>query len=185
MKINKIYALIVGSVLVLGGCSTSKKTLETTPIDTYVMPCTDLKSGDGIIRAWASGSSDNEMTARKKAQASASAELAAILEKTVKSTTEDYTTALSEGLSSESKSFFSEKTQIVVNQTLKGATIVCDRWNKNEENGQYTNYIVLELKGEEYLMKLFDELKNNNITSIDKELLKKLFLKQIDSIDRD
>ena len=182
MKRIIVYASIIGSTCVLGSCSSSKK-IEKSPIDTYVMPCSDLKSGNGVIRAWASGSSDNEMAARKKAQAAASAELAAILEKTVKTTTEDYTSTLSEGQASESKSFFNEKTQITVEKTLKGATIVCDRWVKDEKTGQHTNYIVMELRGEEYLKSLYEEMSKGS--SIDKVLLEKLFMKNIDSIEQE
>lgn len=182
MKRVVVYVAILGCVCVLESCGSSKK-IEKTPIDTYVMPCSELKSGDGVIRAWALGSSDNEATARKKAQAMASAELAAILGKTVKSTTEDYTAALSEGLSSESKSFFSEKNKIVVSQTLKGSAIVCDRWTKDENTGQYTNYIVMELRGEEYLKNLYEAMQDKKAVSIDKVLLEKLFLKHIDGIE--
>lgn len=63
----------------------------------------------------------------------AAAELASILSKTVESTTEEYSTILSEGLSSESKSLLTDKIKITVNQTLAGATIVFDRWGKDEQ----------------------------------------------------
>ena len=107
----------------------------------------------------------------------ASAELAAILAKTVEATTEEYSTILSEGLSSESKSLLNDKTKVTVNQTLAGATIVFDRWSKDEETGQLINYIVLELKGEDYLKQLYKELGKNKAT---KDLLQRLFLKHID-----
>jgi len=184
MKKAMVYGAILGCVCLLGSCGSSKK-IEKSPIDTYVMPCSELKSGEGVIRAWASGSSDNEMTARKKAQAAASAELAAMLSKTVKSTTEDYVAALTEGMSSGSKSFFNKKTQIVVDETLKGAIIVCDRWAKDEKTGQYTNYIVMELSGEEYLKKLYEELSKETTLSLDKILLDNLFMKHIDSIEKE
>ena len=81
--------------LVLTGCSSSKKASKT-PIKTFVMPCSDMVSGDGVLRAWASGKSDSEMSARKKAQVSAAAELASMLDRAVKATTEEYTSNLSE-----------------------------------------------------------------------------------------
>lgn len=182
MKKTVLYGAILGCICLLGSCGSSKK-IEKSPVDTYVMPCSELKSGDGVIRAWASGNSDNEMTARKKAQAAASAELAAMLEKTVKTTTEDYISTLSEGQASESKSFFNEKTRITVEKTLKGATIVCDRWVKDEKTGQHTNYIVMELRGEEYLKSLYEEM--SKVSSIDKALLEKLFIENIDSIEQE
>jgi hypothetical protein len=92
---------------------------------------------------------------------------------------------LSEGVTSNSKTFFNEKTKIVVNQTLKGAVIVCDRWVKDEKTGQYTNYIVMELMGKEYLKKLYEELSNETSLTLDKILLENLFMKHIDSINQE
>lgn len=43
-----------------------------------------------------------------------------------------------------------------------------------------TPYLVMELRGEEYLNALYVELSNNGNASVDKELLKKLFFKYIE-----
>ena len=165
-------------IVVLAGCGSSAK-VEKSPIKTYVMPCSELVSGDGVLRAWASGKSDSEMSARKKAQIAAAADLAAMLERAVNATTEEYTSNLSESSLGGSKSLLIDKTKVAVEQSLKGAAIVCDRWVKDDASGQYTNYIVLELRGEEYLKKLYDEL-NRNSVSVDKEMLEKVFLKHIE-----
>ena len=169
-------AMMALVVVMFGSCKSSKK--NVTPIDTYVMPCSEFTTNDGILRAWASGSSDNESTARKKALATASNELAGMLSKTVASTTEDYSTALAGGEAAISKSFLNEKIKVTVEKTISGATIVCDRWHK-ADNGQYTNYIVLELKGEEYLKTLYEEISKNTTNTINKDLLEQLFMKNI------
>ncbi len=179
MKKILVWSVAIWMSVAIVGCGSSKKALKS-PIATYVMPCSEYVSGDGVLRAWAVGKSDNEATARKKAQAMASAELAAMLAKTVATTTENYTTALSEGLVAASKSLLSEKSKQTVEKTLSGATIVCDRWNKDEQSGQYTNYIVMELKGDEYLKNLYEELGKNSSVSIDQALLQKLFFKNIE-----
>ena len=179
MKTYLFYAVLVCGVVCLSGCGSSKK-VEKSPIKTFVMPCSELVSGDGVLRAWASGKSDSEMAARKKAQVEASAELAAMLERTVKATTEGYTASLSESEMGASKSLLVEKTNIAVKQSLKGAAIVCDRWVKDETSGQYTNYLVMELRGEEYLNTLYAELSKNSNVTVDKELLKELFFKYIE-----
>ena len=178
MKLISFYIVLVLGSVSLYGCGSSQK-VEKSPIATYVMPCSELVSGDGALRAWSSGKSDSEMAARKKAQLAASAELAAMLEKVVNATVEEYSVGLSENDRGAAKSFLSEKTKIVVNQTLKGAAIVCDRWNKDESTGQYTNYMVMELRGEEYLKALYKELDKNSSMSVDRKLLDKMFLEQI------
>ncbi len=175
MKKIILFAVCVLAMATFSSCRSSK---EKSPIKTFVMPCSEYTKGDGALRAWASGASDNETTARKKALATASAELAAMLSKTIKQTTEDYSSALTEGENVLSKSFMNDKVKITVEKSIEGATIICDRWNK-DENGQYTNYIVLELKGNDYLKALYEELSKNSNVSVDKELLQKLFLENI------
>lgn len=179
MKKLTIYMAALLAVC-LCSCSSSKK-VEKSPIKTFVMPCSELVSGEGVLRAWASGKSDSETAARKKAQTAAAAELAAILSRTVEATTEDYTASLSEGERAESRSFLSDKVKVTVNETLKGATIACDRWTHDEATGQYTNYMVMELQGEEFLKALYKELGDK---SVDKELLRKLFMEQIEKIGK-
>lgn len=174
-KLHCISLLLL--FLCLCSCGSSKK-VEKSPIKTFVMPCSELVSGNGVLRAWASGRSDNETAARKKAQAAAAAELAAMLSRTVQATTEDYTTALSGADRSESRSLLNDKVKISVNETLKGATIACDRWTHDEATGQYTNYIVMELQGEEFLKILYETLGSSR--QIDRELLRKLFMENID-----
>ena len=175
MKKIILFAVCVLAMATFSSCRSSK---EKSPIKTFVMPCSEYTKGDGALRAWASGASDNETTARKKALATASAELAAMLSKTIKQTTEDYSSALTEGENVLSKSFMNDNVKITVEKSIEGATIICDRWNK-DENGQYTNYIVLELKGNDYLKALYEELSKNSNVSVDKELLQKLFLENI------
>lgn len=174
MKKSVLFMLCAIALIALGSCSTKEK----SPIKTFVMPCSEFTASDEALRAWGMGASDNETTARKKALATASAELAAMLTKTVETTTEDYSSALSEAENVLSKSFMSEKSKITVEKTISGATIICDRWNK-DDNGQYTNYIVLELKGSDYLKALYEELGKDSDAPIDKELLERLFLENI------
>ena len=175
MKKIILFAVCLLAMATFSSCRSSK---EKSPIKTFVMPCSEYTKGDGALRAWASGASDNETTARKKALATASAELAAMLSKTIKQTTEDYSSALTEGENVLSKSFMNDKVKITVEKSIEGATIICDRWNK-DENGQYTNYIVIELKGNDYLKALYEELSKNSDVYVDKELLQKLFLENI------
>ena len=167
--------------LCVTGCKSSKQVSNKSrsPISTFEMPCANMVSGNGLLRAWALGRSDSEATARKKAQANASAELAAMLKRTVESTTEDYIAALTEDMNETSKSFFSKKINISVNQAISGAVIVCDQWHKDEQTGLFTNYIVMELSGEEYLKTLYQELGKNTSVNVDKALLERLFTKHI------
>jgi hypothetical protein len=90
--------------------------------------------------------------------------------------TEDYTTAINEGEAGQSKSFLSKKSLIAAKQVLEGATVICDEWTK-DESGQYTNYIVLELKGSDFIKALLNEVKDEQ--DIDEKLINDIFMKKI------
>ena len=142
------------------------------------MPCSDCVKADDAIRVWASGTSDSETTARKKAMMSASADLAALLEKNVERITEEYTSVLNNGENGLSKSYLNEQSKITVKKTISGANIVCDEW-VNKENGQYTNYIVLELKLNTFIDSFIEEVKKDSEQQLNKELLQELFEKNV------
>ena len=175
-------AILAAAFLLLTGCGAAKKAQQTekSPVETFVMPGNEYLSGGGVIRAMGIGRSDNESVARKKAMAEASAELAAALQRVVNSTVDSYVTDLSEGMSSDSKTLFTSKTRVTVDQPLKGAVIVYDRWNKDEKTGMFTNYIVMALNGEDYLNLLYEEL-GKEAQSVDKDELNEYFLKFIES----
>lgn len=175
---KKYTLFIIFAVIAATMCSCSSR---KSPIKTFVMPCTDCVKSENSIRVWASGTSDSETSARKKAIVTASAELAERLSKTVETVTENYTSALNDGNEGKSKSFLSEKSKIAAKQVLEGASIICDEWVK-DENGQYTNYIVLELKGNDFIKALLKEV--NNEQKIDEELLKTLFMKNIQEMNK-
>ena len=114
-----------------------KEKSKKKPLSPRFLSCREQTLSAATVLRGGSGRSDSEASARK-AQMAASAELAAILAKTVESTTEEYSRRfLSEGMSSESKSLLTDKTKITVNQTWHGATIEPDRWDKDEKTGQF------------------------------------------------
>ncbi|MBR0036835.1 MAG: hypothetical protein IJP70_04265 [Bacteroidales bacterium] len=176
---KKILFVLLALAIVVPCEARKKKKVEEKPaIETFEMPCSEYRSENGAIRAWAVGRSDNESTARKKAQSQASLDLAAQLQKTISATIEDYTSALGAGQDASSKQFLQEKSTILVQKTINGAVVICDKWNKDAATGQYSNYIVMELKGENYLNSLYEEMKGQN-AKVDQDLLTKLFLQNI------
>lgn len=183
---RKIFYCIefAAAALLLTSCGSSKKLAQQSPIETFSMPCVEYTSGEGALRAWASGKSDNQMAARKKAQVSATAQLAAMLEQTIETTTKEYTSNITDNNVGGSKSLLNEVSKVSVKKSLQGATILCDKWTKDEATGQYTNYIVMELKGETYLESLYSELSQKPDVSINKEELEKLFMKHINEVNK-
>ena len=73
----KKIALMMLAAMLLVSCGASKK-VATKPVATYIQPGADLLNAPNVLRAWAMGVSDSEMTAKKKAVVSASSQLAQI-----------------------------------------------------------------------------------------------------------
>lgn len=149
---------------------------STKSAKTYTTPCSDCLRVEDAVRVWASGTSNNETTARKKAMMSASAELAAVLEKNVETVAEEYTAALNDGTEGISKSFLNEQCKITVKKTISGANVICDKWVKNE-NGQYTNYIVLELGYKFFIDAIIEEANSKSDSKLNRDLLLELVKK--------
>ena len=92
---RRIVLMIVAAIALVS-CGTSGKVAQKS-VKTYVQPGSELLGAPNVLRAWAMGISDSEMTAKKKAMASATAELSRMLNSVVTTTIEDYCVSLSEG----------------------------------------------------------------------------------------
>ena len=178
----KKLVVMVFAAMLLVSCGASKK-IAQKPVTTYVQPGADLLNAPGVLRAWAMGVSDSEMTAKKKAVTAATAQLAQMLNSAVKTTVDDYCVSLSEGEAAKSKEYLSQKTSIISEQVISGALPIFDQWEPKDAQGMYRNYVVLELNGEEFIKKLFESMKDaqNANVKVDEKVLNDLFLKAINA----
>ena len=164
----------------LVSCGASKKVAQK-PVETYVQPGSELLNARNVLRAWAVGISDSEMTAKKKALSSASSQLAQMLNSAVKTTIDDYCVSLSDGEVAKSKEYLNQKVSIVSVQVLNGARPIFDQWEPKDKDGMYRNYVVLELSPEDFFKKLSEAMneKKASDVKIDENLLNELFIKAI------
>ena len=176
---KRLVVMVLAAVLLVS-CGSSRRAAQK-PVETYVQPGSKLLNQPGVLRAWAMGVSDSEMTAKKKALASASAQLAQMLNSAVKTTVEDYCVMLSEGEAVRSKEYLSQKTSIVSEQLLVGARPVFDQWEPKDAEGMYRNYVVLEISADDYIKALIDAMADANAKNVEvnEDLLNELFLKAI------
>lgn len=179
MKTRNLFLIMLASFAIVS-CGTARKAHKAEPKDvvTYSQPGSHLLGKKNVLRAWAVGVSDSEMTAKKKAMVSASSQLAQMLEKVVNTTIENYCVSLDEGEVSKSKQFLSEKTKIVSSQLLTGAVPIFDQWEPKDAEGMYRNYVVVELVGSDFIKKLLEEMNQTSVT-VDEKLLNELFLNAI------
>lgn len=178
----KRLAFMVLAAMLLVSCGASKKVAQK-PVTTYVQPGAELLNQPGVLRAWAMGISDSEMTAKKKAVTSASSQLAQMLNSVVKTTIDDYCVSLSEGEVAKSKEYLSQKTSLVSNQVLTGARPIFDQWEPKDAEGMFRNYVVLELSAQDFIKKLFESMSDAKASDVkvDEALLNELFLKAINA----
>lgn len=179
---KKIVIMMLAAVM-LASCGASHKVAKK-PVKTYVQPGAELLDAPDVLRAWAVGISDSEMTAKKKAIAAASSELAQMLNTAVTTTIEDYCVALSEGEVAASKEFLSQKSTIVSKQLLVGVRQIFDQWEPKDADGMHKNYVVLELSADEFIKSLLDSINQAPVSSdvkVDEKLLKEIFVKKINS----
>ena len=181
---KKIIAISVMSLLLFSSCASTKTTTKSLEKATYSQPGMDVleKNKKGKFRAWAVGVSNSEMTAKSKAVAIASAELAGMIEKVVKSAVENYSVTLGDnnGDGAKSKELMIKNFTITANQVLKGVVTIYDKWAPKDENGMHKNYVVLELNGQDVVNALYSDYVLKTKMNLDKGLLSKLFLEAID-----
>lgn len=176
-------AIMILSAILLVACGSSGKVAKK-PVKTYVQPGADLLDAPDVLRAWAVGVSNSEMTAKKKAMASATAELARMLNSAVITTIDAYCVTLSGEEAEVSKTYLSQKSNIVSEQMLVGVRQIFDEWEPADEEGMHKNYVVLELSAEEYIKKLIESLnqsQNTDSISIDEKRLIDIFVEKVNS----
>lgn len=178
----KRLVFMVLAAMLLISCGPAKKVAQK-PVKTYVQPGSHLLNQPGVLRAWAVGVSDSEMTAKKKAFASASSQLAQMLNTAVKTTIEDYCVSLSAGEAAISKEYLSQKSSLVSEQMLVGVVPIFDEWEPKDAEGMYRNYVVLEISAQDFIKSLFESMAETEATkaTLDKDLLNELFLKAINN----
>ena len=142
MKKNRLNLMVLAwMMLMFWGISMTAQAQEKE----LKLPCTEMKSEKGFLRGWGTGTSSNAMVARKKARIAAMSELAASLETTIESTTEDFVTEVGQNMDMESRSFFSDQVKASVKKVLKGVVPVCDEWSKDRTTGKFVSYVVVEI----------------------------------------
>ena len=176
-------AIMILSAILLVSCGSSGKVAKK-PVKTYVQPGADLLDAPDVLRAWAVGVSNSEMTAKKKAMASATAELGRMLNSAVITTIDAYCVALGDEEAEVSKTFLSQKSNIVSEQILVGVRQIFDQWEPKDADGMHKNYVVLELSADEFIKSLLDSINQSPVASgvkVDEKLLKEIFVKKINS----
>lgn len=181
---RKISSLIVMLLLgiIMVSCGTSRQAVAQ---DVEVnVPCSgpEFQSNSEYFRASAMGLSTDMSIAKKKAMSSANAEIAGAIQTKIQNMTEDYFNSYQQNEKDETKRRFEGMTRSVVDQTLKGLRIICEKTMKSLE-GNYKVYVTVELAGKELADALTDKVKADERlrTDFEYEKFRKVFEEEMKS----
>lgn len=141
----------VMSLTTMVGCKAKQTPLPKGEV-AVEMPCNgpEFFSSKGVIRASAVGESQDQMLAKKKAQANTREQLAATLNVTIKSVVDNYYSSKAIDNVEQAKTRFEGLTRQVVDQQLSGVATICEKFVKTQAN-TFKCYLAQELNGEEIL----------------------------------
>ena len=126
----------------------------------------EFESTETQFRANAIGESIDQSAARKKAMENARAELASLINSTVKSVTDNYLNSREFNNKEEIEERFEQLSRTVVNQEITGLKKICEKTFKTGE-GKYKTYMAVELGSNELLQSLNDRLSADEKLKID------------------
>jgi hypothetical protein len=180
---SAFMALCVVSMMITGmGCKTSKPAVPKGE-EAVELPCNgpEFFTKKGIIRASAVGESQDQMLAKKKAQANSREQLAATLNVTIKSVVDNYYSSKAIENAEQAKTRFEGLTRQVVEQQLSGVATICEKFTKTK-TGTFKCYIAQELSGEELVKGIGAKISQDEKLRLDFEYekFKNEFNKEID-----
>ncbi len=132
------------------------------------IPCEDEgMNTKEYFAASGTGESIDRETAKKKALSNCRAALAANINTTVKTVTDNFVNSREYNNKEEIEERYESLTREVVNQELKGQNIVCQEVTFNSGSEKYTYYVAIQLSGADLLTKMNESLAQDERIKID------------------
>lgn len=169
---TKAIALsFLGAALALTSCG--KKTVSSNPAGSgknvvIELPC--QKEGQNtkdFFRARSTGESSDLETSRKKAKSNVRAELAANINTTVKTVTDNFVNSREYSNVEEIEERYESLSRELVDQELRGLNTICEVTTQNSETGKYTTYVAMELSGENLVTKMNETISKDERLKVD------------------
>ena len=185
MKKIRIYSIAAVAIAAafIGGCKSSKTAKIPSGETEISVPC----SGPGfftdnkVFRANSIGQSMDQVTSKKIAETNARNELAQSIQTTVKTVTDNYTNSTSLNKKEELDQKFESLNREVVDQTLQGIRIICEKLVQTKD-GNYKTYIAMELSADDLVKQYNTRLSADDKLKVDYdyEKFKDTFNKEMD-----
>ncbi|MCU0356705.1 MAG: LPP20 family lipoprotein [Cyclobacteriaceae bacterium] len=179
---SSLVLFALAGVLMIGCKGKQKLPKGETEVN---IPCSgpDYFTNKNFFRANSMGESMDLVASKKKALDNARAELAASIQSTVKTVTDNYMISREFNNKEELEERFEQLNRTIVNQTLSGVKTICERQSKTDK-GQYKTYIAIELSASDIVSKYHESLSKDERLRIDYdyEKFKETFEKEMEKM---
>ena len=167
-KIFKLLSFVLVISLIATSCKTKQKVVPQAGEVEVLTPCSgpDFQSTSKVLRFSAIGESMDQMTAKKKAMSEARAGLAASVSTLVKGVTDNYVKSGNYSNKEELMKNYEGMNREVVNQTLNGITVICEKTMLKKDN-TYKYYVCAEIGGSEVLQSMNKKMTANEMLKVD------------------
>jgi len=183
-KLVYSVVLFAFAAVVVSGCKSKKEPIPTGERE-VVVPCSgpEFFTTNKFFRGNSSGESQDQNTSKKKALTNARNELAQAINTTVKTVTDNYVNSREMNNREEVEERFESLNREVVDQTLSGIRIICEKLMKTEQ-GTYKTYVAIELSADELVSKYNERLSKDERLKIDYdyEKFKETFDKEMEKL---
>ncbi len=176
MKLAKTFVFVgaIAFTVALVSCGGSKPAaVKDSGLGKEVtVPCSDneFHSDQKFFRGTGSGTSQDQSTAKNKAGVDASSNLAASINRTIKTVTDRYTNERQIGENSEFEQKFEQLTRDVVSQELNNVSTVCSR--SFVKDGKWSFYVAVEVAKDDLLNKIKDKISKDQKLQLDYDKMK-------------
>jgi hypothetical protein len=187
-KITLGLALIASASMVMTSCGSSKKATAEKGYEEVQTFCSgpEYRTGDGIMRANASGNSNDMEISRDKAMTNARNRLSQQMEVFVSNLTDYYKKETDFMENSNMEKRFEELIREVSNNKLQVTYPICEKTTRND-SGNYISYVAVELGGEEFMEQSANRLSADEELKVDYdyEKFKSSYEKAMEQLEKD
>lgn len=149
------------------------------------IPCSgpDYFTSNKFFRANSLGESSDLVVSKKKAMDNARAELAAAIQSTVKTVTDNYVNSREFNNKEDLEERFEQLNRTIVDQTLSGIKMICEKQVQVDKGG-YRTYVAIELSASDIVQQYTENLSKDQRLKIDYdyEKFKETFDKEMDKM---
>ena len=177
MKKLELTKMIIAAVVIVGAftlasCGGKKKATKSVLGTEIELPCNDVDyhSTKTHFRGTGQGESTNQSMSKQKANTDANANLAAGINRTIKTVSDRYRQDITVGEASEFAEKFESMTREVVNQELNNVAIVCS--NTFMKDGKYITYVAVEVAKDELLNNISNKISKDDRLRLDYDKMK-------------